>query len=117
MTHWETMWKFNTANFAVSWQITDCVDPDLSWADDETKERLGNGFYAVFDSRVVVYCNGEEIGCDYLGESIYENPSDFRDHIGSRGKYGSYFTDMVKTAIGEARNNLRKIQTLKIRKG
>lgn len=117
MTHWETMWTFSTPNFSVSWQITECQDLDLSWAEDdgETLRKLQDGIYTAFDSRIVVYCNGEEVGCDYLGQSIYENPKDFRDHIGSRGKYGSYFTDMVRSAISEARKSVLKLQKIHVR--
>lgn len=119
--HWETMWRFKTANFSVAWQVTECTDLDTSWIEDESDylEKLRNGFYTAFDSRVVVYCDGEEVGCDYLGQSVYESPKDFRDHIGSQGKYGSYFTDMVRTAIAEARANVRDkqqtMQQIKIR--
>lgn len=115
MTHWETMWKFHTKNFSISWQIAPCEDLDLSWADTETCEKIEAGIYTAFDSRMVVYCHGEEVGCDYLGQSIYEHPAEFRDHIGARGKYGSYFTDMVHQAVTEARTNVRKLQDIHIR--
>lgn len=114
--HWETMWTFHTPNFSVSWQIAPEDDLDLSWDNTgEVREKLTSGVYQAFQSRVVVYFNGYEVGCDYLGGSIYEKPAEFRDHIGSRGKWGSYFTDMVREAIKEARQTIRQFQVIHVR--
>lgn len=116
MAHWETMWTFHTKNFSVSWQVTPDEDCDLSWDETgETREKLNNGTFQCFLSRIVVYCNGDEIGSDYLGGSIYENPSEFRDHIGSRGKWGSYFRDMVRQAIKDARHTLLNQREIYVR--
>ena len=112
-----TIWKFRTKNFTV---IVDCDyeghSLDLSW--DETGEvraKLESGEWAAYTMRALVLDNhGNEIGCDYLGESIYADPRDFRDHIGLAAKgradgrnYGSYFMDMVRTAIQQARMTYR----------
>lgn len=115
--HWEKMWQFETANFRIEWDITSCDDTDVSW--DESGETLANlqsGLWQAFDSRmqVVHKPTGAVLGEDYLGQSIYENPSDFRDHIGAQGKYGSYFRDMVHGACKEAREALRKLQATKV---
>lgn len=107
--HWETMWKFHTKRFSVSWQIAPDFDLDLSWDDDGSiRQGLDSGFYTAFMSRVVVLLDGNEIGVDYLGGSIYENPAEFRDHIGIKKQphCGSYFSQMVRQAIAEARNRL-----------
>lgn len=43
----------------------------------------------------------------YLGNSIYEKPAEFRDHFGMNANgHGSYFSDMVREAVAEARKNL-----------
>ena len=41
---------------------------------------------------------------------LYANPADFaREHIGARGKWGSYYRDMVSQAIDEARATIAKL--------
>lgn len=94
------MWRFETARFAVVWSISPSKYPDLSWADQETLDNLESGFWTCFDSKVKVTLDGVEIAADYLGESVYENPSDFRADSG-------YFRDMVASAISDARKVLR----------
>ena len=103
----ETLWTFRTKNFRVEWQISPCTSLDLSFDDTgEAREKLGSGEYVAFDSAVVVYFRGDEIAADYLGESIYANPKDFRDHFGMNAKgHGSYFSDMVREAVREARKH------------
>lgn len=104
MTHFETIWRFETARFTVTLDVAPEDQPDLSFDDTgETQDKVARGIWGVYLFRTRVLLDGREIGCDYLGHSIYENPSEFRDHIGARGKYGSYFTDMIHSAIGEAR--------------
>lgn len=77
------MWRFETARFAVVWTISDCYDLDLSWDESgEVAEKLESGEYQAFDSAVTVYLDGREIAADYLGQSIYADPADFRDHVG-----------------------------------
>ena len=115
-THWQNMWSFKTANFRVCWDIAPDDDCDTSFDETgETAENVASGKWECFVSRVVVYLDGREMGVDYLCGSIYENPSEFRDHVGARGKYGSYFIDMVRQAIAEARTATMKLQTIKIR--
>jgi hypothetical protein len=108
----ERIWTFKTANFTVELAWEDEPDPDLSWADEETLEKLDDGIWVNACFRVLVTGpNGEELGSSYLGNSIYENVEDFRtEHLGlaamSRAEgvnYGSYFPGMVKEAIKEAR--------------
>lgn len=116
----ETMWAFNTAHFRVVWSITPCYDLDLSW--DESGEVAGQitrGELDAFDSAIKVYHRptGLELGAAYLGQSIYANPAEFRDHIGIKAKsrrdgrnYGSYFPGMVREAIAEARATLAQLK-------
>jgi hypothetical protein len=80
---YETMWQFDTKNFCVKWEIAPDFDIDLSWDDNgEVREKLNSGVYQCFMSRIVVTYKDQEFGADYLGASIYKNPSDFRDHFG-----------------------------------
>lgn len=103
------MWQFKTRNFTVLWLIT----PDVfsvrgiaaplaaAW-----RKEIRSGKMKCFQSEVRVVCNttGIILGEAYLGESLYHNPAEFRDHFGMTAKgYGSYFADMVKEAIGQAR--------------
>ena len=111
----EVIWQFKTRNFTVQWLIFPCEDLDLSWCETgETRENLESGLWTAFDSEIRVLFRGVEIGSDYLGQSIYENPSDFRDHIGMNAKgHGSYFSDMVREAIAEARKTLANMPEMR----
>lgn len=102
-----TVWSFKTKHFQV---IVDYdYDEDSQPTDwDETGEtaaKIASGEWAqyVFRARVIERATGNVLATDYLGDSIYENPEDFRDHVGARGKHGSYFTDMVREVINGAR--------------
>jgi hypothetical protein len=116
MQHWEEIWSFRTKRFKVALDATPECDVDLSWDEDgEVREKINADVYSVVTFRVRVLLDGNEISADYLGNSIYENVRDFRDHIGLAAKsrkdgrrYGSYFIDMVHEAISEARDTLRK---------
>lgn len=118
----KTLWQFRTARFCVTWDISPSSYPDLSWDDTgEVREKLTSGEWVAFDSQMTVTFDGVEIGTDYLGESIYANPADFRDHFGIRVKsrehgctYGSYFSDMVREAIREARAHFSKMPRMRI---
>lgn len=109
-----TIWTFETARFRV---VVDCdweTDPDLSWDETgETREKIESGEWGNYCFRAVVYCDGRELAADYLGNSIYADPAEFRDHVGLAQKgradgrnYGSYFVDMVRNVINEAREAL-----------
>jgi hypothetical protein len=112
----ETLWEFKTARFRVAWEISPCEDCDLSWDDTgEVADKINSGLWYAFDSAVVVYLDGREVGADYLGQSIYENPRDFRDHLGMNAHgHGSYFSDMVRGAIAEARKNLSGLPRVRV---
>jgi hypothetical protein len=115
---WETMYTFETAQFHLTWQIRDHDDVDFSF--DETGEvraKVYSGEWRAFESRIAVYHkqSGMLFGEATLGGSIYENPKDFRDHIGCRGKYGSYFRGMVSEAVAEARKTLASLQNVQLR--
>ena len=114
----ETIWSFKTANFRVAYEVMPEDDLDLSWDDTgEVREGLASGKFIAFQAKVAVYdlTTGNEIGADYLGQCIYESAEAFMDHRecgkqnreyaarGEAGRCGSYFSDMVKGAIAEAR--------------
>lgn len=106
------MYEFKTAQFSITWAIEPDSDCDLSFDDTgETREKIESGEWECFTSRM--QCRHRQTGAvlatDYLGGSIYANPADFRDHIGARGKYGSYFRDMVRNVCAEAREQLRAL--------
>ncbi len=112
----ETIWKFRTRNFTVALMCEDEQDPDLSWADEETLANLESGLWVNYVFAVKVFDSEyNEIGADYLGNSIYENSRYFRDHIGARGQWGSYFRDMVSRAIEEARQTWNARPVVKLR--
>ena len=119
----QTIWQFRTKNFRVALEADYEQDPDLSWADEETLEKLRDGEWTNYVFRVAVYGpRGEELGTDYLGNSIYADATEFRDHIGLAEKsradgrnYGSYFLDMVRGAIAEARAALDDVQAIRLR--
>jgi hypothetical protein len=110
----DIIWQFRTARFriVVGWEWEN--DPDLSWDETgETREKLASGEWGNYCFAVKLYCDGIEIAADYLGNSIYADPAEFRDHVGLAIKsradgctYGSYFTDMVRNVIAESRKLL-----------
>ncbi len=106
MSHYEEIWRFETARCAVIFDAMPENDLDLSWDDDgSVAEGLASGLYCAFVARVRVLVDGNEAGVSYLGQCIYENPSEFIDHrgIAATPGCGSYFSDMVREAIAEAR--------------
>lgn len=111
---WNNVWEFSTARFSVSLDWEWEQSPDISWDETgETLAKLESGEWGCYTFRVLVTCDGREVGSDYLGNSIYADPAEFRDHVGLAAKgradghnYGSYFTDMIGEAVGEARKAL-----------
>lgn len=119
----ETLWTFRTRNFRVTLECEPERDPDISWADEETLEKLESGEWGNYTFKVAVYdSHSDEIGSAYLGNSIYADPRDFMDHrlcgranreyaaAGQAGRCGSYFTDMIGEAIREARQNYNQLR-------
>lgn len=123
MAHWNSLWRFETKRFIVTldWEWEEY--PDLSWDDDgEVLKRCESGEYGVYTFRVRVLCDGREVACDHLGNSIYADLREFyQEHIGLAAlrradghNYGCYFSDMVRTAIGEARKALADLPRLRV---
>ncbi len=106
MTEWTNLRTFKTARFRVTLDWTWEEWPDLSWDETgETAAKVESGEWGVYLFRVRVTLDGEEVGRDYLGNSIYADPADFATE---HRQGGAYFPDMVREAIREARRAIAK---------
>lgn len=132
----EIIKEFRTKNFHVVLLTEEESDVDLSFDEDGSiRKGLENGSLVVFCAHAVVYCNGEEVGEDYLGNCIYKSIDEFWDlkevgeqnrryerkekrrkvKAGSLGRCGSYAHDMISAAIEEARKRVVNLQPIHIR--
>lgn len=124
-----TIREFKTRHFTVCVDALEDYDVDLSFDDTgEVRKQLERGDLICFTARATVYYLGTELATDYLGGCIYESLADFMDHKecgaqtrklraeGSNAVCGSYFADMVKSVCEEARTEIAKMQTIKVRK-
>lgn len=117
-----TIWQFRTRNFTVRVTAEEECDVDLSWDDTgEVADKIARGLYTVFCAKCAIYYRGRAIATEYLGNCIYESPDDFRDHVGlaiqsrTDGRdYGSYFADMVRAAVREARQYIGDVRRLRV---
>jgi hypothetical protein len=132
-----TIREFHTANFKIVVDALEDYDADLSWDTDGSVLRdLQSGALTCFTARVrVLHKTLGTVGTDYLGSCIYKRIEDFQDHRECakqtrelRAKYrrqhkrgaanvvcGSYFSDMIREAISEARKHLRSAQSIHVR--
>ena len=122
------VWKFETANFTVQLKLEQDYGYQYDGDDEdgETQAKLDSGEYVAFDSTVEVIWHGIVIGSDSLGGSVYDSneteefytahrDSDFMTRncslmLKARGQNVAichYFPDMVKSAIKDARANIR----------
>jgi len=114
-------WKLR--NFTVRVRAEEDNDLDLSWDEDgRVRASLESGKFMAFGVVVTVFCRGAEVGQDSLWNCIYESPRAFMDHLGIREhnrqtghNCGSYFSDMVRNAISEARNSVADFKTVYVR--
>lgn len=125
----ETVWKFETARFSVRLEIEQDYGYRYDGDDEngETQANLDNGEYIAFDSRVVVDMDGQEIGSDSLGGSVYDS-NDYSEfwtaHRTSSAEYRNtlaqkaqnrvichYFPDMVCIAVKAARQKVAAMKS------
>ena len=123
-------WSFETARFFVGFYAEpEEMDPADSFTFDEDIEAVRNGDVEWFAAAIRVYlkdedrCTWQEIGSDYLGGCAYKtvrefytnwrtDPDEFRNTLANKDKgvlIGHYFPDMVRTAIDDAREHLRRM--------
>lgn len=111
----QTIRQYKTENFLVTvkavddngFYFDDYWDEDLV---EEIQEKIDTGDLMVFGVVAKVYYlpTGTKLGEDSIWGCIYSSPDDFQDHKGS-GKNGSYFADIVRAAIRQARSNVKEI--------
>jgi hypothetical protein len=108
-------WKLK--RFTVRVEALPDDDLDLSFDESgEVREQLESGTLVAFCVKTSVRLDGMELSSDYLGGCIYPSPAAFNDHIAAHGTgCGSYFKDMVQSAITDARNTLSDMQAIHIR--
>jgi hypothetical protein len=111
------IYTFKTKNFTITVDSEPDYDMDLSFDETgEVREKIKSGEWEHFQVEIKILFRGEEIASDYLGGCIYANPREFRDHIGIR-KYGanvgSYFSDMVRQSVKDARKHFENAPKLR----
>lgn len=113
----ELIWRFETRNLIIQVEAQEELDPDLSW-DPEIGPRIDDGEFVLFSAKASVIWNGNEIATDYLGNCIYRTIEEFRDHIGIKKDHpgcGSYFSDMVREVLKEAREYFSDLELPNLR--
>jgi hypothetical protein len=110
MQYWQTIWRFDTARFTVTCDVTpeDTHPRDLFDNDGDIEDIL-DGRLDWFVVRVRVMLDGREIGADYLGGCAYSRATDFVE--GENRDF--YFRDMVRAAVAEARQTLNNSPVLR----
>lgn len=130
----ETVWTFKTARFAVTLALDYQHGYEYDGDDEngETQAKLDSGEYVAFDSCVTVKLDGDVIGRDWLGSSVYaadevsefwtahrlERDPAYRNTLANKARkvcICHYFPDMVRQAIAEARKALHARQALYVR--
>jgi len=119
----ENIWTFETTNYIVSVDATPEYTPlDGSMDKELISEVIYKLEHGLFERFAVVASvthrtTGYVLAQDYLGDCIYEDFASFRDHIGVNIKsrednrnYGSYFSDMVRTVVAEARKARHQLE-------
>lgn len=111
----ENIYTFHTRNFTIRVDAMEEIDPDFSFDAGETHDKIERGELVCFAVRASVSFRGSDIGNDYLGNCIYQNFRDFRDHLGIKkhANRGSCFSDMIRESIREARKTLSEMPTLR----
>lgn len=128
----DRIWEFKTAKLTVFCEWEPEQDEDLSWADEETLEKLASEEWVNATFHVGCMVNGELYADDWLGNSVRDNPPlDFvREHLGIAAweremgaKHGttatacSYFREMVRSCLKETRRKLEREEEYRDRAG
>lgn len=107
------IWMAQTAHFTISLILEESFQAyDGDDESGEIAEKLNNGDFVMFDSKVVVEINIDganniTIGADYLGNSVYEDGKTLQFiHDG-------YFQDMLNLACSQARDFLANAPKLR----
>lgn len=119
---------FHAGRFTVSVDAFADYDVDLSFDDTgEVLRDLESGKLCAFSVCAKVSLDGNEIASDWLGGCIYRDPAEFEDHrqcaaqnrkfteSGQSCRCGSYFADMVRNVCSEARKEVKRMQSVKVR--
>ena len=110
VSHLCRIWSFKTGQFTV--EVNAYSDDDIDMSFDITGKvarKLDNGTLTAFTTETTVTHTrtGIELASVYLGGSIYEDPKEFRDHLGiNKTNCGSYFSENVREALNQARDTL-----------
>jgi hypothetical protein len=126
------MYRFKTRNFVVRAYIESDIHVDASFDETgETRAKLDSGEYEAFETTVeVLTATGIKLAESSLWGSIYARPADFfqehrnpnpmerncslmRAARGDNVAICSYFPEMVREAIGEARKAIANMPKVK----
>lgn len=118
-----TIRTIKAGRFTVTVKALEELDLDLSFDDDGSVARaLEAGELEAFTVEASCHLDGYELASDYLGNCIYPTPRAFMDHIGIAAhnrktghNCGSYFSDMVRTVVRDARKAVADLQTVHVR--
>ena len=84
-------------------QLELMFDPEADYF-DELVEKLADGTWTHFIARVRVLHDGKEMGVDYLGSCIAEDPAEWFEK-----NPDGYVEDMINTAREEAQTYVKKM--------
>ena len=121
MINWQEIWRFETRRFIVAFEVTDCEEkPEGCFSDERDVKMVLDGSVTWFDACVAVYLKlagrtPSLIARDDLGCCSYESPEQMIElHRDSdpMNRNCTYFTSMVREAIGEVRVVARNLQDI-----
>lgn len=99
--HTETVEGFDIV-FSTAYEDTHPRDHFMPEDVLQSCEDIDNGKYEWFVARVQAFKNGIELGKEYLGGCLYESATQFV-------KDNDYYSDMVQSAIKEAKANIKAL--------
>jgi hypothetical protein len=105
MIYWTEIHRETAAGFDIVFSVAPETDtPDDHFDDDgETARAIADGRFDWFVARVEARRDGITLGTDYLGGCCYASVHDFYRAP------SDYYSDMVETAVAEARDTLAKL--------